>query len=539
MSFALRPLSRALALALAGVGLASLLAGPAQARPDADHPAVARALAQLKASPQALAAGTGHDFRFKDLVLDADGVSHVRFVRQYRGLPVVGGDLVVHSNAKGQLQRISQTLRRAPDLAVAPSLGSAEALNLASAAFGGELRGTPSTQAVVYARGAKAPRLAWQVELAGVLANGRAAREVIVVDAQGGQVLDRWATLHSAAAPGTGVSLYSGTVSLTTDSQAAGGFLLRDPSRGNHEVYDLKGKDAYFSNPTGTLMADADNAWGDGVQSRTSQSDGVDALYGFAETWDFYLKRFGRNGIADDGRGGKSRVHANNWGGVLYNAFWSDDCFCMTYTNFAGPGNGALVSLDVAGHEMTHGVTSHSAGLIYSGESGGLNEASSDILGNMVERFAKNSSDPADYLVGEQIFGASAPLRDMIQPSTDGASADCWYDGVGNLDVHYSSGVANHMFYILAEGSQPAGGRASPTCQAGDTRVATGSDVVRGIGARDASSIYYRALTVYMTSDTDHAGARDAMVSAARDLFGATSDQVKRVRAAWKAVGVR
>ncbi len=527
--FALKP------LALATFAL-SVGASAWAATPQADHPAVQRALSHLQAENARTLAGNGHDYSPRDLIVDADGSEHVRFARHYQSLPVIGGDVVVHSRAAGSLRKLSQTLRAAPQLSTAATLGSEQAVALASAAFPGQVHLPPQAQLAVYARGLK-PRLAYDVSVSGTLASGAPSRSHIVVDAHSGRVLDRWDDLHTAAAVGTGKSLYVGNVTLNTDSLSTGGFALRDTTRGNHETHDLKGKDAYFGNPKSQVMKDADNAWGTGIQGNKSQSDGVDAAYGFATTWDFYKTRFGRNGIADDGRGGKSRVHASNWGGALYNAFWDDGCFCMTYTNQAGAGNGALVSLDVAGHEMTHGVTSNTAGLIYSGESGGLNEATSDIMGAMVERFANNASDPADYLIGEEPLNGS-PFRNMIQPSVDGSSADCYYSGVGGVDVHYSSGVANHMFYILAEGSRPAGGPASPTCQSSDTRVATGTATVAGIGHLDATAIYYRALTVYMTSNTNFAQARAAMVSASTDLFGASSAQTQGVKNAWTAVNV-
>lgn len=526
--FALKPL----ALVALSLGAAAAMA----AAPQAEHPAVQRALGHLQAENARTLAGAGHDYAARDLIVDADGTEHVRFARRFQGLPVIGGDVVVHSQATGRLRKLSQTLRAAPALSTVASLDEARATALASAAFEGELHAPAQAHLAVYARGLK-PRLAYDVSLTGVRANGAPSRSHLIIDAHNGRLLDRWDDIHTAAAVGSGNSLYVGAVSLNTDSLAAGGFALRDTTRGNHETHDLKGKDAIFGNPKSVAMRDADNAWGTGVQGNKSQSDGVDAAYGFATTWDFYKTRFGREGIADDGRGGKSRVHAKNWGGAFYNAFWDDACFCMTYTNQAGPGNGALVSLDVAGHEMTHGVTSNTAGLIYSGESGGLNEATSDIMGAMVERFANNANDPADYLIGEEPLNGS-PFRNMIQPSVDGASADCYYNGVGGIDVHYSSGVANHMFYILAEGSRPAGGPASPTCQAADTNVATGSATIAGIGHLDATAIYYRALTVYMTSNTSFAQARAAMVSASTDLFGASAAQTLGVKAAWSAVNV-
>src|SRR6188768_2836661 len=207
----------------------------------------------------------------------------------------------------------------------------------------------------------------------------------------------------------------------------------------------------------------------------------------------------------------------------------------MTYGDGDGVNYGPLVSLDVAGHEMSHGVTENTAGLTYEGESGGLNEATSDIFGTMVEFHAANSNDPGDYLIGEEFdLKNHAGLRRMDNPASDGDSVNCWSSGVGNLDVHYSSGVGNHLYYLLAEGSQPAGGAASPTCQASDTRVATGNAVLTGIGRDKAEKIWYRALSVYMTSSTDYAAARVATLAATADLYGGVGSATwNAVNAAW------
>jgi Zn-dependent metalloprotease len=126
----------------------------------------------------------------------------------------------------------------------------------------------------------------------------------------------------------------------------------------------------------------------------------------------------------------------------------------------------------------------------------------------------------------------------MNQPSKDGSSADCWYSTLGSLDVHYSSGVANHFFFLLAEGTGGNGFGASKTCQATDTKTATGTGTLTGIGRDVAGKIWYRALTVYMTSSTNYAGARSATLKAAADLYGAGSATVNAVAAAWKAVNV-
>ncbi len=504
---------------------------------DAD-PAVQRALAHLRANPAAAHLAADDRFSARGILRDADGAEHVRLNRLHKGLRVIGGDLVVHTDSNGALRLISQTLRQTMRGDKAPRVPKADAQASALRHFGGEAAGAPHAELVVNARGAQAA-LAWDIKVIGQKAGGMPSREHLIIDARSGALMDRWDDIQTADAQGSGVTYYSGEVTIHTDRQADGSFALRDTTRGNHAVYDLKGKlGTLNTRAKGELMVDADNLWGDGIRSKVGQSDGVDAAYGQSVTWDFY-QALGRNGIADDGRGGYSRVHSGTGPfGIFYNAFWSDDCFCMSYTRMLDNDNPALVALDVVGHEMTHGVTANSAGLIYSGESGGLNEGTSDIMGSMVERFARNPNDTPDYLVGEQMFPGS-PLRNMIRPSADGSSADCYYPGVGGIDVHYSSGVANHFYYLMAEGSQPAGGAASPTCNVGDTKVATGNAVIEGVGARNATQIYYRALTVYMTSNTGYAGARVATLNAAADLFGAGSETVQRVGAAWAAVNVK
>ncbi|MCG6573018.1 peptidase M4 family protein, partial [Acinetobacter baumannii] len=176
----------------------------------------------------------------------------------------------------------------------------------------------------------------------------------------------------------------------------------------------------------GTLVTDADNAWGNGANSDTVTA-AVDAHYGVALTWNYYRPPHARSGIANDGAGARSRVH---YGGRYNNAFWQDSCFCMIFGDGDSSSFMPLMSVDVAGHEMTHGVTNRTARLVYSGKSGGLNEATSDIMGAMVECSAANSAEPGNYLIGEKIIHNNSTgtlaLRYMFKPSLDGDSPDCY-----------------------------------------------------------------------------------------------------------------
>lgn len=508
--------------ALASVALVAALGAAAQAAPSQSGESVVdRAVAAARAHGSAFGLDAAQALTVRSSSVDADGTSHVRFDRTFRGLPVAGGDFVVHTDAKGAWKGVN-----AASTAVAvASTTAAVSPQTAAATAAGSVDFTVSTSAPTLAVHAmqSTPRLAWKVAVDGVGAHREAAGEVVFVDARSGAVIDHWATVQHDT--GSGQSLYLGTVPVDTTLQG-GQYVMIDPARGNARTEDAN--NGSTSTTSGTLFGDADNAWGNGSNANR-QTAAVDADFGVAKTWDFYKNVFGRNGIKNNGVAAKSLVHVGvGWA----NASWSDTCFCMRY----GDGSGSftpLVSLDVAGHEMTHGVTSATAGLAYRRESGGLNESTSDVMGTMVEFYAANAADPGDYLIGEKIKTTGAPLRWMDKPSKDGASADCWSKTVGSLDVHYSSGVGNHAFYLLSEGTgtKVIGGATHSSTACNGTTFA-------GIGHDKAAAIWYRALTTYWTSSTGYAGARSGMVQAATDLYGAGSAEVNATAAAWAGVNV-
>jgi Zn-dependent metalloprotease len=501
---------------------ATLCSAHALAAPD--ESAVARAHDLIGGHAAALRATPVDRFLARAVVVDADGTEHVRFDRTWRGLPVIGGDVVLHSR-HGAFRSASLTQRGVLKLDPHPTLSADAAIVAAGTRFGADFAGVPRATLVIDARGAT-PRLAWQVAL-----RNEAADDTYLVDAHSGAVLDAWSNRQTAAAGGRARTLYSGDVAIGTNTVAIGGYELRDPTRGN--AYVLDGSN---SRTSGQVYKDADNTWGNFAVSDAA-SAATDAHYGAAVTWDYYKTVHGRTGIAGNGRGAYSRVH---YGRNYSNAFWQDGCFCMTYGDGDGITIGPLVALDIAAHEMSHGVNANTANLIYSGESGGLNEANSDILGTMVEFFANNPADTPDYLLGEEVYLANTSgsatqraLRYMFDPSRDGASPNCWSASLASLDVHYSSGVANLFFYLLAEGTGTktfSGVVHAPATCNGAT--------LAGIGRAKAQKIWYRALSVYFTSNTNYAGARAATLKAAVDLYGAGSVEANAVAASWTAVRV-
>ncbi|MFF7167889.1 M4 family metallopeptidase [Streptomyces sp. NPDC008086] len=531
------------ALLTTGLGTGTSAAAPADAGGKAAPLAVPVALApaartaliqdqQAEAARTADAIGLGAQEKLvvKDVVKDADGTVHTRYERTYAGLPVLGGDLVVHESASGANKGVTRATKATIGVAsLKPAITAAkaegQAVKLAKAAGSEKTAADQAPRKVIWAADGK-PTLAFETVVGGLQDDGTPNELHVITDAVTGKKLYEYQGIET----GTGKSLYSGTVTLGT-TKSGSTYNLTDATRGGHKTYN---KARSTSSSAGTLFTDADDTWGTGTASSSSsdQTAAVDAAYGAQETWDYYKNTFGRSGIKNDGKAAYSRVH---YGNAYVNAFWDDSCFCMTYGDGEGNTN-PLTSLDVAGHEMTHGVTSNTAGLNYSGESGGLNEATSDIFGTAVEFYAGNSSDVGDYLIGEEIDinGDGTPLRYMDKPSKDGSSADNWSSSLGGMDVHYSSGPANHFFYLLSEGS----GAKTINGVSYNSPTSNGSTVT-GIGRAKAAAIWYKALTEYMTSTTNYKAARTATLNAASALYGGTgSTEYKAVAAAWSGVNV-
>ncbi|MET8812043.1 M4 family metallopeptidase [Streptomyces sp. NPDC004549] len=537
---------RTAVVALAGVaallaaavqsGVAS--AAPAAPRPgkaDAAHTAVRLTPSQrtelirhadtgTSATARSLGLGAKEKLVVRDVVKDGDGTVHTRYERTYAGLPVLGGDLIVDTAKSGATRHVIRatgaTLKVA-GLTPAVTKDAAEKQAVSRAkTLGGAKSVADSVRKVIWAASGK-PVLAYETVVGGLQDDGTPNELHVVTDATTGKKLYEYQGIET----GVGNTQYSGQVPLTT-TQSGSTYTLTDGERGGHKTYNLN----RGSSGTGTLFSQSSDTWGNGTISDAATA-GADAHYGAQETWDFYKNTFGRSGIRNDGVGAYSRVH---YGNAYINAFWSDSCFCMTYGDGANNAD-PLTALDVAGHEMSHGVTSNTAGLNYSGESGGLNEATSDIFGTGVEFYANNSSDPGDYLIGEKIDinGDGTPLRYMDKPSKDGASKDSWYSGLGGLDVHYSSGPANHFFYLLSEGS----GAKVIDGVSYDSPTADGLPVT-GIGRDKALQIWYRALTTKWTSTTNYKAARTGTLAAAGELYGTDSPEYTAVQDAWAGIGV-
>jgi Zn-dependent metalloprotease len=481
-----------------------------------DQPAATRAeQARVAQTAAALGLGGGEALKVRDVVKDADGTEYVRYDRTFDGLEVIGGDLIVER--KDDVIKHVTYNRGAAKVAVSsvkPRLSVAAAKTTSAKSAGFVAKSNEGTLVVFV--GTSKPVLAYEVVTTGVRADQTPSELHTYVDANSGAVL----ATDDHVRTGTGNSMYSGTVSIAT----SGTYQLSDPSRGGNNTTDLNGATL----GTGTLFTDADNTWGNGTTS-SRQTAGVDAHWGAQLTWDYYKNVHGRNGIFNNGQGARSRAHYGNGYG---NAFW--DGTQMTYGDGASNAR-PLTEIDVAGHEMSHGVTEATANLNYSGDAGGLNEATSDIFGTAVEFSANNATDPGDYLIGEKINlnGDGTPLRYMDKPSKDGLSKDCWTTSTGGLNPHYSSGPLNHWFYLASEGtgSKVIGGvtHSSTACNGA---------TITGVGRDVAAKVWYRTLTTKLTSGSTYRNAREGAINSAKELYGADSVQCKGIEAAFTGISV-
>lgn len=506
------------------------------------------------AGPQAGAPTDGDQFQVRDVIVDPDGTEHVRFDRFHAGLPVIGGDVVVHSS-NGQLKQASVTQLAPINLAGtigkvgnravvrnAPDVGATRARHIAAARFNSDVRRVDDPELVVFARDVT-PTLAYAVRVYGKSTDTHGDAVLYYVDARTGAVLDAQDLIKTAAATGTGRSLYYGNLTLTTDQTGTNAYRMLDPGRGGGSVYDGRGltSDEVEQATDLPIFTSSTNVWGNNTTT-DRQTVAADIDYGLALTWDYYKTTHNRNGIFNDGRGVRSYAHVvfNTGSGTTgANAAWLSSRV-MAYGD-GEPGTRLpkpVVSVDVAGHEMSHGVTEATANLNYSGDAGGLNEATSDIFGTLVKFYANNPNDPGNYVIGARVV--SGGLRKMYKQDLDGRSFSCYPSGGFSWsnprhDPHFTSGVGNRFFYLLSEGPSV------PSTDTGLSRaqlVCNGDTTFSGLGRDKAGKIWYRTLTVYLNANSSYPNARRASIQAANDLYGANSAESATVARAWSAVGV-
>ena len=362
-----------------------------------------------------------------------------------------------------------------------------------------------------------------------------------IVSAADGQVLKQWKSLQTVL--GSGNSQYNGSVPIST-TLADGMYSMKDPTRAIGGAFGAMAiTNANHGVSAGALFTSTTNTWGDGQQyiaggsttNANGQSAAVNAMWGLTNTYDMLKNTLGWHSLDGNNTATHIAVHVfSNYD----NAFYDNRCKCM----FIGDGAWfkSLGALDVIGHEMSHGVTAATSNLTYAGESGALNESNSDIGGEVVEAYARAGGTGAmipntgnDWMLGTEISRTGTPLRWMYKPSKDGRSPNAWSSAIGKLDVHYSSGPNNRMFYFLSQGSHANAGSDYASAYLTRTPLA-----MTGIGTDKAYRIWFRALTTKFTAATNYADARAKVLLAAQELYGVGSRETIAVQRAYAAINV-
>ncbi|HWO23973.1 MAG TPA: M4 family metallopeptidase [Kofleriaceae bacterium] len=403
----------------------------------------------------------------RKVTTDESGARHFRYDQKRDGLEVVGGDLVVHVDARGAIFGINGTARGdlAPAAATSrPSDAIEVSERAASLAVEGDARWASLDGRVI-----TGSRLVYLQTPEGALhkaheqivegSRGTArgldpVRDKVFVDAQSGEILAVHPLIHHARYR----KVYVGATLVRVEGQA----------------------------PTGDLDVDA-------------------AYDNLGTVYNAYNHFWNRDSYDNAGAPLVATVHYST---NYCAAFWNGSQ--MFYGDGSPSQNcGPLArSLDVTAHELTHAVIQHESNLTFSGESGGLNESISDIFGAFIEAFGDGGSNGTlainaqTFLVGDEVMPPF--IRNLCDPAADGVSRDIWTSDIGSVDVHYSSGPNNLVFCLLTKGG---------THPRGKTAIN-----VPAIGMEKAGRIFYKANTDLLTASSNYNAIRTAAIQAAIQL---------------------
>lgn len=506
------------------------------------------------------------EFRIQEITTDALGFQHIRLQQQFKGIPVFGGGLMLH-HRDGAIESANGVYYPSPALAtVQARVNEATALQKVKAHLG-HWKEKPASvnaffkqpqvtsQLVIYhvQQDSKQEKLAWHLSVYPDPLN----HWEYFIDAMNGDVLERiqgTCAIHGHGAHAHPVVEWSSTPRASrgpaamhydpTGGESASGVDLLGVNR-NFQVYRHTNNQYYMIDisrsmfKTNSAMPDDPNGaiWTIDANNTTPADEtklnlthiantnnswnakSVSAHYNGAKAYEYFNGVHGRNAI--DGRGSTILSVINvseDDGSSMDNAFWNGVAI------WYGNGNDAFRQplqrgLDVAGHEMSHGVIQHTANLTYQNESGALNESFADIFGILIDR--------DDWTVGEDVVNTSVfktgAMRSFIDPHNGGSAvgqtgyqpkvySERYTGSADNGGVHINSGIVNHAFYLFASNAN--------------------------VGLDKAEKVYYRALTNYLTASSKFIDARVALEKAATDLYGVGSTQLTALQNAFTAVGI-
>jgi Zn-dependent metalloprotease len=447
------------------------------------------------------------EFVEKTTHADSLGLTHVKYQQMHRGLPVWNRQVWVHMDRQGAPYLVAGRAAPTPNVDTQPRVSAQQAIDRAMADLGTGQE--PAAELMVYVDGWELAHLAWRVSVTRGF-----ERWHYIVDALRGAILHKASDTRHQAVAASGIDLMGQTATFSAWHQA-GTYYLLDTTMPNHAASPLvpnqmgRGNlivmDARNREPSETMQVDF-------LQSASPtggwDDDGVSVMSSFRRITEYYKNTHDRNGMDNGTRNTIAFVHV---GTAWDNAAWTGQVILLGDGYYLQPLGRAL---DVVAHEYTHGVIDYSANFEYQFQSGALHEAFADIFACMVDR--------EDWIMGEDIMPGGVPLRSLQDPhASEDPRSPATMDEYQVLPlsndlggVHVNATIVGHAAYLMAEGLGNA------------------------IGREKVERIFYRALTMHMTSQSNFADCRSATIQSAEELYGAGSAEVQAVTAGWDAVKV-
>ncbi len=451
-----------------------------------------------------------------------NGYEHIRYQQVYQSVPVFGTAYTIHQK-NGVVTHASGYYLPLIELDTRPRIDPDNALEIAMEEMGAKQYAFEQTQSITspfpelrpvpelviidrsYPESSEHYALAYRIELA---SSEPLDKKEYFIDAHRGTVLLNLPLHLHHSVPGQGVTRYYGTQAITVDSLSPNEFLLRDPSRNGNVTYDGN---------QNNIWTNTSNFWD--FTNEAQDEVALDAHYCTQEFHDFMLERLDWNGLDDEGLPMEIVVHA----GDFVNAFWNG--------RFAAFGDGdcnhgPLTTLEVVAHEFMHGITDYTSDLVYSSESGAINESMSDIFGKALEFYT--TPDEFNWDLGASFI--ETPYVESFRSFSDPNSrehpkfykGEFWQDGGG---VHTNSSVGNHWFYQMVNGGSGVNEVGEPYN-------------IEALGMDKAIQIVFLAQKAYLTSSSTYDFYYESSLLAAEELYGVNAPEIQSVIEAWKVVGL-
>jgi len=472
---------------------------------------------------------TDKELALKRYWTDDLGRTHLRYTQNYKGIPVWPAELNVHLDADGDVDLVNGAYVATPRRLVhIPVVTQNKAEVIATDHIQStELPEAVDSELIVYAPGSNANRLSWKVRLL----VSQSADWIVVVDAANGNVLTAYNQVKTDGESGSGTDLTNTTRDLNVWFEDNLYYMI-DTSK---SMFDVSSDPPASGQTDGAIFVFdmANNALSDDgtlsaqhITSTSSNSgwlqDGVSLAYNLSQTYDYFQTVHNRDSV--DGNGGNILGFVRV-GTDFDNAFWTSEYNAV----FFGDARSYAAALDVVAHEITHGITQYTCNLVYKDQPGALNEAFSDIFGEMVEARTNGSTD----WINGTVFNDDSS-RNLKDPSSVEIVQGYDYTYPSKMSEYYSRGsellqmlqdedyggvhinmtIVSHAFYLLAEGLTDA------------------------IGQDKAADIFYRAQTVHLVTNSQFIDMRLACIQSAEELYGTDSVEVQKVAEAFDAVEI-